>query len=138
MSNTHNNIVALRALNVGHVPGMTGATKEEIRSVPVYRFKHATTDITSSSASLHPESASPSDHQQHYPSPKKSSSFFKRFMRLHRSKEEDRERDYPDIVIAPAEDAMCPICLSEYDDGDLICKLWYVFFLRCVLYITHA
>ena len=55
--------------------------------------------------------------------PKKS--FFSKFLhyRNHGAKLEEGHV-FQEIQIHPAEDAVCCICLSEYEDKDLICKLW--------------
>ncbi|KAI8073089.1 hypothetical protein BC940DRAFT_290515 [Gongronella butleri] len=110
-------LVVLRMLNVHDVPGMTvGATNEEIENMPVYRYKKEEADAT------------PTENRSTVTlsATHKRQSWFRAFhLRLHRQKRTDVEsRAYSSITITPQEDAMCSICLSEYEAGDLICKLW--------------
>jgi hypothetical protein len=109
--------VALRLLNINDIPGMeAGANQEDILKIPTYKYQSLTGDGST-------ESTTPSDHQ-----PKKPRFFTlwtRRFLTKFKKNKDDVEaKAYPPITIACADDAMCSICLSEYETGDLICKLW--------------
>jgi hypothetical protein len=103
----------MRALNLTEINGMNqGARSEEISKIPVFRYK---------------VSSSEQQQEQAMPS-KKSTGFFSRLLKGYRHHEvNDTEGGpYEDMHISSVEDAVCCICLSEYEDNDLICKLWQV------------
>lgn len=102
---------------------MTGGTKEEVRAIPVYRFKQEQADGTAETQNIGESQVRTSESQT------QQSGYFRRTFGkfIHRKKkDEDIERSYPSISITPAQDAICSICLSEYEDSDILCKLWYV------------
>ncbi|KAI8092739.1 uncharacterized protein BX664DRAFT_348005 [Halteromyces radiatus] len=110
-------LVILRILNITEVPGMPmGASQEEILKIPIYKYQlqenESTTPATPSSfASQRNTINSPSWTRR-------------LFLRFKKTKNDVEDRSYPSITIPQVEDALCSICLSEYEPGDLICKLW--------------
>lgn len=105
----------MRALNMTEINGMNqGARADEISKIPVYRYR--ATEL-------------PSERQQEQENgvvSKKSNGFFAKLLKGYRHHEvsELEGGTYEEIRITPSEDAVCCICLSEYEDNDLICKLW--------------
>lgn len=83
---------------------MVGGTKEEISKIPTFKFKTA---------------AAPAETTN-----KPSRSFFNKLFSRH-NKAGPGEY-YDDLIISQSEDAVCSICLTEYEDNDLIAKLWQV------------
>ncbi|KAI9251750.1 hypothetical protein BDA99DRAFT_521098 [Phascolomyces articulosus] len=132
-------LVLMRTLRLGYASGLvTGATKEEIENIPVFKYKSnepqqqegnhepgGVDDTRSDNVSISPSTTK-----------KKRRSIFRwlYLLRVKQKKDEDPERNYDPITITPIEDAVCPICISEYEDDDLICKLWcdHHFHKKCV------
>ncbi|KAG2219535.1 hypothetical protein INT45_003100 [Circinella minor] len=137
-------LVLMRTLRLGYASGLvTGATKEEIENVPVYKYKSSSNndeqrqeqeqennnnDNTSISTS--------STTSTRTTARKRRRSIFRwlYLLRVKQKSDDDSERNYDPITITPIEDAVCPICISEYEDDDLICKLWceHHFHKKCV------
>ncbi|KAI8148243.1 hypothetical protein BJV82DRAFT_709089 [Fennellomyces sp. T-0311] len=112
-------LVLMRTLRLGYATGLVmGATKEEIENVPVYKYKSENAEQPSTSSSP-TSSAAPA-----VPERKKRSSIFRWFFLRRPKVPADIERNYDPITITPAEDAVCSICLSDYEQDDLVCKLW--------------
>lgn len=105
----------MRMLRLGYASGLvSGASKAEVEAIPVFRYTAADGEETST----------PSQQQQQQPQKKtkKRASFF-RYMLRRPNEQESSDVVYDSITITPAEDAVCSICLSEYEHGDLVCKL---------------
>ncbi|KAI9494261.1 hypothetical protein BDB00DRAFT_318509 [Zychaea mexicana] len=131
-------LVLMRALRLGYASGLvTGASKEEIDNVPVYKYKSNepqeevsssitnSCDNTSRSSSFSsPRQQQQQQEQQQKQQRKKRRSIFRWFFMRRPKQQADTERNYDPITITPAEDAVCSICLSEYEQDDLVCKLW--------------
>ena len=141
----------MRTLRLGYASGLvTGATKEEIESVPVYKYKSSSNndEQLEEQEQGHGENSNDNGHDNISVSAssttstrtttrKKRRSIF-RWLYLLRAKQksdDDPERNYDPITITPIEDAVCPICISEYEDDDLICKLWYVILIIFIISI---
>lgn len=110
----------MRALNMTEISGMNqGAKNDEISKIPVFRYRVASTSTSTAEQQQEPAASS-----------KKSNGFFAKLLRGYRHHEvnDSESGSYEDMHISPIEDAMCCICLSEYEDNDLICKLWQVIF----------
>ncbi|KAI8988705.1 hypothetical protein BDB01DRAFT_719129 [Pilobolus umbonatus] len=104
-------LVALRAFNINISNVMVGGTKEELMTIPIYRFK----------SSHHTTSDEDSKSMQH------KKNIFQRLIshkRKNRNSNDSCQNEYKMISIEREEDAVCSICLSEYENNDLICKLW--------------
>jgi hypothetical protein len=118
----------MRALNISEIEGMVnqGGRQEEINKIPIYRFK-VSGDNDSSSSTHEPSVMTSTATQQ--PQTHKEKGFVFKLLRFRRHQQAiiDAEQglgQYDDIFITPTEDALCCICLSEYENNDLVCKLW--------------
>ncbi|KAI8371686.1 uncharacterized protein BYT42DRAFT_501308 [Radiomyces spectabilis] len=108
-------LVAMRAMHIDVATGMVGATKDEIDKVPVYRYKSAASSDT------------PPDPAVAETMTKKKTGLMHRFLQRHQFKndqESQRQQSFEELTGIPADDAVCSICLSEYENGHLVCKLW--------------
>lgn len=106
---------------------MEGGSKEEIANIPLFRYKAPiTTDDSSSSDTdnspkiIHNDSAN-NDVRQPTAS-KRKFNFFKKKTSENDENADNKQYDY--LTIPKPEDAVCSICLCEYEDNELICKLW--------------
>ncbi|CAO3589328.1 unnamed protein product [Absidia cylindrospora] len=115
-------LVILRLLNITDVPGMAaGASQEEILKIPTFKYQspqenESDTTTTTATQQIHTQRKSQSSLSSW------SRRFMSRFSR--KNKNSVAMKSYPPITITCSDDAMCSICLSEYETGDLICKLW--------------
>lgn len=104
----------MRMLRLGYASGLvSGASKAEVEAIPVFRYTAAEGEGSNQTATT---------SQQSKQKTKKRTSFF-RYMLRRPNEQENSDVVYDPITITPAEDAVCSICLSEYEHGDLICKL---------------
>lgn len=83
---------------------MVGGTKEELAKIPVFKFKKNDVEEGQTTTGSKPAM--------------KKKSYFSKF-----KKEQDVTTDKY-LSIPKAEDAVCTICLCEYENDELICKLW--------------
>ncbi|KAI8875844.1 hypothetical protein K501DRAFT_279981 [Backusella circina FSU 941] len=134
-------LVAIRTFNVNVSNVIVGGSKEEISKIPIFRYKAPDENDTASTLSNCNSSTHTSSSQQ---TKKRESSihttaaaastrarkarryFFNLFNRQHRKSNDDSEqgKKYKRLTITRQEDAVCSICLSDYENDDLICKLW--------------
>jgi hypothetical protein len=102
-------LVGMRLLHLDDGVSMGGATFEEIQKIPVYVF-----------------SSSPVLAVNRKPIPQPPGRFDRLWLYLgliDGSSSED-EPDYPVLIISEEENQICVICLSNYEQGDVLCKLW--------------
>ncbi|KAI8394288.1 uncharacterized protein BYT42DRAFT_554101 [Radiomyces spectabilis] len=129
-------LVGMRLLHVSEGIDMGGATSEEIARIPCYRFKK---DRATSVSNLSHPSERPNlpetDLELHtIPSetalknlPNPPLGFLdKLWLRLGLTEPSGRtdESDYEELKISNEQDQVCAICLSTYEDGDILCRLW--------------
>ncbi|KAL9558957.1 hypothetical protein MBANPS3_000658 [Mucor bainieri] len=111
-------MLGMRVLNIPEMDGMEqGARQEEISKVPVYRFR--TSDNSQQTQQQQQQGVTTQPPEQ------KSKGVLGNLMRGGYRHQMDAEQGpVDDIFITPSEDAMCCICLAEYEDQDLLCRLW--------------
>ncbi|CEG77999.1 hypothetical protein RMATCC62417_12668 [Rhizopus microsporus] len=124
--------VAMRAFNINISTVMEGGSKEELDKIPIFRYK------------AHTVEQSPEQEQQGctVPTPvegettkRSKSNFIRRWMKhRHGVTEQEQSSHIEAITIPRSEDAICSICLSEYENDDLLCKLWcgHIYHRDCV------
>lgn len=83
--------------------------QEDIEKIPIYRYK---------------DSEATSEPSQRIRENKKKRNILSLFHFRHDALDATEKGHYDEILINPKEDALCCICLSEYEDSDLIMKLW--------------
>ncbi|KAJ8656895.1 hypothetical protein O0I10_007492 [Lichtheimia ornata] len=111
-------LVLMRMLRLGYASGLvSGASKAEVEAIPVFRYTAADGEGGNQTST-----SSQQQQQQPQKKTKKRASFF-RYMLRRPNDQENSDVVYDPITITPAEDAVCSICLSEYEHGDLVCKL---------------
>lgn len=93
--------------------------QEEINKIPIYRYRDGGNTNTTTIQEK---------------KKKKKGILSAGFLR-HDPLEATEKGHYDEILIRPKEDALCCICLSDYEDNDLICKLWYGTHLLLYIYI---
>lgn len=118
-------------MQVGEPSEMGGATPEEIQKIPVLRFT-SNVDETRSIAESHISVKSSSNTNSRMEAPTRVGFFRRLLLRKNRRaspvdiEKPDTKHEYSTISFDCAEDAVCAICLSSYEQDELICRLWYV------------
>ncbi|GAA5817762.1 hypothetical protein MFLAVUS_011315 [Mucor flavus] len=130
-------LVGMRLLHVDDGLYMGGASTEEISEIPVYQFKNTidTTHVPNTSnakndtinnISLPPKSSV--DHitiDLSKPNPPKPGAFDKLWLYLGLIDPPcETEPEYEILEIHDTQDQVCVICLSTYEDGDMLSRLW--------------
>lgn len=118
-------VVTTRLFNV-NFNLLEGVSKRDIEKIPIYRYKAMTTPDEDNSSDNSSPKITHNDNVTSTTSTsieeddkKRKSSFFKK---KPQTKDDDKHYDY--FTIPKPEDALCTICLCEYEDDELICKLW--------------
>ncbi|KAI8060658.1 uncharacterized protein B0P05DRAFT_557740 [Gilbertella persicaria] len=109
-------LVALRAFNINISNVMVGGSKEEIANIPVFKYKKPEQEDIQDNTNKSIMSTAQI----------KKPHWIRRFMQRHQKNKQEEEQVYETMTLSRPEDAVCSICLCEYEDEDLICKLWYV------------
>ncbi|KAI8094715.1 hypothetical protein BDF21DRAFT_409320 [Thamnidium elegans] len=111
-------LVAMRTFNINISNVMVGGTKEEIAKIPVFKYRAPT---TSTAAPSEPQVTATQEQQQ--PTMKKAN-YFRRFLKPNEKEKDSLPKTDKYLTIPKLEDAVCTICLSEYENDELVCKLW--------------
>lgn len=133
-------LVALRTFSINVTNVMVGGTKEEIAKIPVFKYKASpnvdiednnnnnVTDMSENTTAV-PTTTTTTTTTTNTKKP----NFIRRIMRkqsYHKNPDQQKQNAHLDTISIPrVEDAVCSICLGEYETDELICKLWQVFFL---------
>jgi hypothetical protein len=119
--------VAMRAFNINVSNVMVGGTKDEISKIPVFKYKAPLSDDLQQQQQQTETVINTTAKKTAEPTMKKAS-YIRRFMKRHQQKENNISNNSPSInkylTIPRAEDAVCSICLSEYENDEVVCKLW--------------
>ncbi|ORZ17692.1 hypothetical protein BCR42DRAFT_350017 [Absidia repens] len=119
-------LVVLRLFNITEVPWMTtGASQEEILKIPIFKYESHKGDEFNAAASGSVLTKDQAINTQRKSFSTITMSWVRRlFLRSKNKKNDIENKSYPPITMNSLEDAVCSICLSDYETGDLICKLW--------------
>ncbi|CAO3701580.1 unnamed protein product [Rhizopus stolonifer] len=109
-------LVAMRAFNINVSTLAEGGTKEDLAKIPIFRYKSSEEE-----ESPEPSASSSSEGDVKL---KRKPSFTRKWMKDHQSTSKDEDSKIDNLTISRSEDAVCSICLSEYENDDLLCKLW--------------
>lgn len=110
----------MRTFNINISQVMVGGTKEEIAKIPVFKYRAPITSTTTE-----PAATANVDHEQQQQPTMKKANYFRRFLKKPNEKEKDSlPKTSKYLTIPKLEDAVCTICLSEYENEELVCKLW--------------
>ncbi|EPB89412.1 hypothetical protein HMPREF1544_03781 [Mucor circinelloides 1006PhL] len=137
-------LVALRTFSINVTNVMVGGTKEEIAEIPVFKYKASThADTTEDTTTPHTSENSndtTTNRTTFTTTTTKKPNFIRRIMKrpsYHNHPDQQKQHAHLDTITIPrAEDAVCSICLGEYETDELICKLWQVFFF-CAMCQHH-
>ncbi|KAL9551084.1 hypothetical protein MBANPS3_004438 [Mucor bainieri] len=129
-------LVALRTFSINVTNVMVGGTKEEIAKIPVFKYK-ATANPTAAADEIASTQTSENTNNTttFTTTTAKKPSFIRRIMKrpsYHNTSDQQKQHAHLDTITIPrAEDAVCSICLGEYETDELICKLWQTVSNRC-------
>lgn len=126
----------MRSFNINVSAFMEGGTKEDLGKIPVFKYKAPTNeDIERCDQGT---SAQPQlENTESRTKPERKANFIKRWMKRHTTTMAEKEEEQQEIeylTISRSENALCSICLCEYENEDLICKLWcnHIYHRDCV------
>ncbi|KAI9308350.1 hypothetical protein BJ944DRAFT_260418 [Cunninghamella echinulata] len=124
-------LVMMRAMNVDYATGMVGANKSEIQEIPIYKFKQSDIqqqqqDQPNTSSNI-ASNTNNNNNKVTNPNSSTTSKFIwvRRIFNFPFKKKNsntDLETNYESVTFDSV-DATCTICLSNYENDDLICVL---------------
>ncbi|KAI8337856.1 hypothetical protein BD560DRAFT_413009 [Blakeslea trispora] len=118
-------LVALRAFNINIANIMMGGSKEEIAKIPVFRYKRAEPAQETEEAQAHSLANDHTNKSIKSVVSSKRHNWIRQFMqRHHKSKSTQDQQTYQYLTLPQSEDAVCSICLCEYENEEFVCKLW--------------
>ncbi|KAI7872409.1 hypothetical protein BDF14DRAFT_501749 [Spinellus fusiger] len=111
-------LVGMRLLHVRDGVDMGGSSAEEMAAIPVYRFQSK--PIGHPTMPVPPDPSRPLEVQIEKAPPR-----WLDVLWLHLGLVEHQSQEEPvyGIIELPPEDQLCAICLSLYEDSDILCKL---------------
>ncbi|ORX44420.1 hypothetical protein DM01DRAFT_1312440 [Hesseltinella vesiculosa] len=131
-------LVGMRLIHVDDGIDMGGATQDDIDRIPVFRFRSNKPPPPPPPRRLHPQLHHPQTHKQQQNSENTSKiaptvdyttpldKVLARFGWLPSPSEQTNAVDlaYDELEIPNEQDQVCAICLSTYEDSDILCRLW--------------
>ncbi|KAG2203331.1 hypothetical protein INT46_006094 [Mucor plumbeus] len=125
-------LVALRTFSINVTNVMVGGTKEEIAKIPVFKYKSSPNvdieDNNNNNTTNISENTNAVSTTDTTTTSTKKPNFIRKLMRkqsYHNNLDQQKQNAHLDTISIPrVEDAVCSICLGEYETNELICKLW--------------